>query len=104
MSRHFVVHHVEMIPASVLCTNVKWCSLCISWGDHFRTGHIDTDNLSVDDAVDEVPTEGNVTERNVSDKNGAGAAVGTFAGSLGGNVATEEHGGAVSRLRNVGLI
>ena len=68
MSRHFVVHHVEMNPASVLCTNVKWCSLCISWGDHFRTGHIDTDNSSVDDAADEVPTEGNVTERNVSDK------------------------------------
>ena len=65
-------------------TSVKWCSICGSWGNHFRSGHTESDDTPIDEAADNAPAEGNIAEENISNDNGVGAAVETFAGSPGG--------------------
>ena len=65
---------------------------------------MDTDNTPSEEAKDDAPAEGNVAEENVSDDNGVGAVVGTFAGLPAGNVAIADQGRAMDRLRQAGII
>jgi hypothetical protein len=88
-------------------TSVQWCSLCGSWGSHFRAGHTAADDVPIVEATDNVPAEGNVAEAGVQSGHGVGTAVGTLVGSPAvpeANMAISDQGGAMARLRQAGLI
>ena len=56
------------------------------------------------EAIDNAPAKGNIAKANISNDNGVGAAVGTFTGSPGRNIAITDQGGVMSRLRQADLI